>query len=160
MTVCVFLCVCVCVCVCVCLGATVVFNTFNLSFDQNCFPKEHQKSMSPLFSLPPSSSVGRWTMLIPRSGGAEWQMTEGLIQQERKRGITSERVTAAGNGKQQQRSGTSIRRRGEVSEQICWYWNDCVSSHSLFFFLCCCSYIFLSFFLSLCKTHIFMWHQH
>lgn len=46
-------------------------------------------------------------------------MTEGLIQRERKREVASERVTAGGNGKRRQRSGTSIGRRGEVSEQIC-----------------------------------------
>ncbi|KAL7375762.1 hypothetical protein ABVT39_023332 [Epinephelus coioides] len=44
-------------------------------------------------------------------------MTEGLIRRERgrKREVTSERVTAAGNGKQLQRSGASIGRREEIN---------------------------------------------
>lgn len=64
-------------------------------------------------------------MLIPHSGGVEWQMTEGLIRRERKgEEVTSERVTAGGNGKRRQRSGASIGRRGEVSDQIYWYWDD------------------------------------
>ncbi|TMS02108.1 hypothetical protein E3U43_007648 [Larimichthys crocea] len=44
-------------------------------------------------------------------------MTEGLIQRETNSEITPppERVTAGGNGKRWQRSGTSIGRRGEIN---------------------------------------------
>lgn len=127
------------VCGCVCrshCGFRRFSVTYNLRFDLKCFTKEHQKVKVSFFSL--SSSVGRWMMLIPHSGGVEWQMTEGLVQQERTQAATSERVTAAGNGKQQQRSGTSIGRRGEVSDQI--YWWHCFSLFT--FYLCC--FLFLS----------------
>lgn len=125
-----------------CVGATgmwacVCFRSISVTFPPLLQSETYHISSSKktLLYFLPSFFEGRRMMPIPHSGGVEWQMTEGLIEQKRKREVTSDRAAAGSNGKWWQRSGTSIGRRGEVSDQIYWYWDD---KHSL------CVFIFYS----------------
>lgn len=121
--------------------------TFNPIFGfQMVHKRASEVKVSPSFSphhspLAPASPAGRWVMLILRSGGVEWQMTEGLIQRETKGAVTAESVAVGGNGKQRQRSGTSIGRREAVSDQAYWYASE-VMPVSLSFYSSSCIYHF------------------
>lgn len=79
-------------------------------------------------------------------------MTEGLIQRETNSEITPppERVTAGGNGKRWQRSGTSIGRRGEVSDRF-----PDGGMTMLHISLCCCTHFLFSL-SNTCKYSIFL----
>lgn len=107
----------------VCVGVSVVlcFHSVLPLFWTEMFHKWASKSQYLVFlflffcPFPPSFTAGRWMMLlIPRSGGVEWQMTEVLVQQEGepKREATTERLATADNRENRKRSSTSIGRWG------------------------------------------------
>lgn len=94
------------VCGCVCVGVAVVSGGFQSLLASDWIwnvPQKSIKSQSLFFVPFLSVSLQTEMMLIPRSGVVEWQVTERLIQRERKQEVTLERVPAAGNEKQRQK---------------------------------------------------------
>lgn len=155
----------------VCVGVSVVlcFHSLLPLFWTEMFYKWASKSQYLVFlflffcPFPPSFTAGRWMMLlIPRSGGVEWQMTEVLVQQEGepKREATTERLATADN--RENRKGQAHRLGGEVevSDRIYRCCSCSLSLHSLFSPHCFCSFISFFFFLPLYLYHTENTHTH